>query len=208
MTEGDEDELPELAKSVAEADKAGLQVMVHAIGPAANSLVLDAFDTVIAANGPRDRRFRVEHAHRLKNTDKRRFASSDVIASMQPNLFFVDGSQASDDFRRLTDSGTTLAFGSDASIKEFDPMLGIYASVSSGLRSLTVDEAVRAYTIGSAFAEFQETQKGTISKGKLADLVILSDDIFKIEKRWIPSTKVLLTMVGGRVVYEANSRML
>ncbi len=198
FTHGGDDELAELTGAIAESDKAALQVMIHAIGESANTTALRAFEKVIAANGRRDRRFRIEHAARMKPGDIRRFSRSNVIASMQPHLFGA----GSDDFRAIMDSGVKLAFGSDASITDLDPLFGIHAAVNSGRRSLTVDEAVRAYTLGSAYAEFQENQKGSLTLGKLADLVVLSDDIFSIDPNKIRDARVVMTVVNGKVVFE------
>jgi len=198
-----EDELTKsLAKDIAAADSAGLQVLVHAIGREANTAVLTAFEKAIAANGDRDRRFRVEHAAGVAPDDLPRFARSHIIPSMQPILFFSETSGVSDDYRKLIDSGALLALGADAPMRGFDPIEGIYAAVNAGgKRGLTVEEAVYAYTMGAAYAEFQEKEKGSIKAGKLADLVMLSSDIFA-EKADIRSATVVLTVAGGRIVYE------
>jgi hypothetical protein len=193
-----DEEKVEIRAGIVESDKAGLQVMIHAIGARSNTEILSAFESVIAANGRRDRRFRIEHAARMRAEDIRRLSRSGIVASMQPHLFGA----GSDDYRAITDAGIMLAFGSDASITDFNPLLGIHAAVNSGPRSLTVEEAVRAYTVGSAYAEFQEKEKGTLSVGKLADLVILSDDIFAIVRQKIAATQVMMTILGGKVVFE------
>lgn len=198
LAEGTSDEIDELRTSILESDRAGLQVMIHAIGTRSNANVLDAFEKVIDKNGRRDRRFRIEHAARMKASDIARLSRFGIIASMQPHLFGA----GSDDFRALIDSGMMLAFGSDASITDFNPLLGIHAAVNSGSRSLTVEEAVRAYTLGSAYAEFQETKKGTLVVGKLADFVVLSDDIFSIDSVKIKETKAIVTVVNGTVVFD------
>ncbi|MBK7393900.1 MAG: amidohydrolase [Chloracidobacterium sp.] len=200
FTHGSDDELAELTDAIAESDKAGLQVMIHAIGERSNTTALTAFEKAIVANGRRDRRFRIEHAARMRPGDVRRLSRSNIIASMQPHLFGA----GSDDLRAIMDSSVTLAFGSDASITDLNPLFGIHAAVNSGGRSLTVDEAVRAYTLGSAFAEFQESQKGLLAVGKLADLVVLSDDIFTVDTNKIRDAKVLITVVHGKVVFEAK----
>jgi predicted amidohydrolase YtcJ len=119
---------------------------------------------------------------------------------MQPWLFYQPGRRDSE-FRTLLASGAQMAFGSDASMTDLNPLLGIYAAVESGL---TVDQAVRAYTVSAAYAEFQESVKGTIELGKLADIVMLSDNIFSIAPRKIRESKVILTIVGGRIVYQAD----
>lgn len=196
---GDTDEeITELRAAITESDKAGLQVMIHAIGGRSNSDVLDAFEKAIATNGRRDRRFRIEHAARMKTNDIPRLSRFGIVASMQPHLFGA----GSDDYRTIFDSKAFVAFGSDASITDFNPMFGIHAAVNSAARSLTVDEAVRAYTLGSAYAEFQEKEKGTLAIGKLADFVMLSDDVYTIEKQRIGNTRVIMTILSGKVVFE------
>lgn len=199
--DGDPGEVAELAREIAEADTAGLQVMVHAIGPRPINNLLTAFERVVAANGRRDRRLRVEHAARMRLTDVSRFRRSAIIASMQPHLFY-HGAGSGDEYRRIFDAGTMVAFGSDASMTSFNPLLGIHAAVNSGPRSISVLEAVKAYTLSPAYAEFQEREKGTIEAGRLADLVMLSDDIFNIARGRIRDTRVVLTVLDGRVVYD------
>jgi predicted amidohydrolase YtcJ len=210
---------------VREADKAGLQTMIHAIGDRANDLILTIYEQVERENGERDRRFRIEHAQHLRPQDIPRFARDKVIASMQPYHAIDDGRWAEKRigkerakttyaFRSLLDSGATLALGTDWTVAPLSPVLTIYAAATrrtlDGKNSkgwvpeqkISVAEAVRAYTIGSAYAEFQETVKGSISVGKLADMVILSRDIFKIDPKEIENVKVIITVVDGRVVYE------
>src|SRR6476661_6555479 len=210
---------------VREADRAGLQVMIHAIGDRANDLILTIYEEVEREDGDRDRRFRIEHAQHLRPQDIPRFARDKVIASMQPYHAIDDGRWAEKRigkervkttyaFRSLLDGGATLAFGTDWTVAPLNPLLTIYAAVTrrtlDGRRphgwipeeKISVEEAIRAYTIGSAYAEFQENVKGSITAGKLADLVILSRDIFKIDPKEIENVKVTLTMVDGRVVYE------
>jgi predicted amidohydrolase YtcJ len=207
------------------ADKAGLQTMIHAIGDRANDLILTIFEQVERENGDRDRRFRIEHAQHLRLQDIPRFARDRVIASMQPYHAIDDGRWAEKRigkerakttyaFRSLLDSGATLAFGTDWTVAPLNPVLTVYAAVTrrtlDGKNSkgwvpdqkISVEEAVRAYTLGSAFAEFQESVKGSITVGKLADLVLLSRDIFKIDPKEIENVKVVMTIVDGRVVYE------
>jgi predicted amidohydrolase YtcJ len=216
-----------MLERVVGADRAGLQIMIHAIGDRANDLILSIFEQVERENGARDRRFRIEHAQHLRNQDIPRFARDRVIASMQPFHAIDDGRWAEKRigkdrakttyaFRSLLDAGATLAFGTDWTVAPLDPMLTIYAAVTrrtlDGKNSkgwvpeqkISVPETVRAYTMGSAYAEFQENVKGSITPGKLADIVMLSRDIFKIDPKEIEKVKVELTMVDGRVVYEQS----
>ncbi|HMQ02671.1 MAG TPA: amidohydrolase [Pyrinomonadaceae bacterium] len=202
FSDGDEAEADDIRRKVADADKAGLQVMVHAIGGPANSIVLNAFEAAIKENGPRDRRFRVEHAAGFSLTDLERYERAKIILSMQPILFFTEGLGVADNFRRLLDAGVPLVFGADAPMRGFDPLEGIFAAVNAGgRRGIAVEEAVYAHTLGAAYAEFQEKEKGSIEVGKLADLVLLSDDIFEDVKN-IRAAKVVATVVNGLVVYE------
>ncbi|MGQ0763307.1 MAG: amidohydrolase [Acidobacteriota bacterium] len=207
------------------ADRAGLQVMIHAIGDRANDMILSVFEQVGKENGARDRRFRIEHAQHLRPQDIPRFARDKVIASMQPYHAIDDGRWAEKRigkdrakttyaFRSLLDAGATLAFGTDWTVAPLDPMLTIYAAVTRRTldgknpngwvpeQKISVEETVRAYTAGSAYAESQEHEKGTITPGKLADLVILSRDIFKIDPKQIENVKVVMTIMDGHIVYE------
>lgn len=216
-----------MLERVRRADKAGLQIMIHAIGDRANDMVLSIFEQVTRENGAGDRRFRIEHAQHLRRADIPRFAKAKVIASMQPYHAIDDGRWAEKRigrerasttyaFRSLLDAGAVLALGTDWTVAPLDPMLTIYAAVtrrtldgknSNGWipeQKISVEEAVRAYTVGSAFAESAEGVKGTITPGKLADLVILSSDIFQINPIEIEKVKVMTTILDGRVVYEAR----
>lgn len=194
---GEPDEEEELLERIAAADRAGLQVMIHAIGGRANGSILSVFERAAAANGPRDRRFRVEHAYGFSAADLGRFARSDIVASLQPHLF-----RGGDPYRSLMRSGAPVAFGSDASITDLNPLYGIRAAVTGGRgEKIPVGDAVRFYTLGAAHAEFQEKVKGSVSVGKYADLVILSEDIFEIDPEKIAGVEVLMTIVDGRIVY-------
>jgi predicted amidohydrolase YtcJ len=207
------------------ADAAGLQVMIHAIGDRANDAVLTFYEQAAAEGGKRDRRFRIEHAQHLRLRDLPRFRASEVIASMQPYHVIDDGRWAEKRigggraagtyaFRSLLDSGARLAFGSDWPVAPLNPLEGIYAAVTRRTldgkhpngwvptQKISVEEAVRAYTAGSAYAEFAENDKGVLRPGLLADLVILSEDIFSIDPERIAGVNVDLTIVDGRVVYE------
>lgn len=199
--------------------------MIHAIGDRANDLILSIYEQVISENGPRDRRFRIEHAQHLRREDIARFGRDKVVASMQPYHAIDDGRWAEKRigkertkttyaFRSLLDSGATLAFGTDWTVAPLNPILSIYAAATRRTldgknpkgwipeQKISVEEAGRAYTTGSAFAEFQESVKGTITPGKLADLVIVSRDIFKIDPTEIEKARVVMTIMDGRVVYE------
>ena len=221
------DEIPKMYETVKNADKAGLQIMVHAIGDKANDTMLSTFERVAKENGARDRRFRVEHAQHLRLEDLKRFGASKIVASMQPIHAADDGRWAHKRldserlkgtyaFRTILDDGGTIAFGTDWAVAPLNPLLGVQTAVtrqtSDGKnpdgwipeQKISLAETIRAYTGGSAFAEFQENVKGTISAGKLADLIILSDDIFSINPSQISQSRVLLTMMDGKVVYEAK----
>jgi predicted amidohydrolase YtcJ len=207
------------------ADKAGLQIAIHAIGDKANKTILDMFAEVEKRNGARDRRLRIEHAQHLRPEEIKRFGAERVIASMQPYHAIDDGRWAENRigpnrakgtyaFRSLLDAGATLAFGSDWFVAPMEPLMGIYAAVTrrtlDGKRpqgwvpeqKITVAEAVRAYTMGSAYASGDEKLKGSIEVGKLADLVVLSADIFKIDPIEIEKAKVVMTIFDGKVIYE------
>jgi predicted amidohydrolase YtcJ len=216
----------EMLQFIRTADKAGLSVAVHAIGDRANSELLDLFADVARQHGQRDRRLRIEHAQHLRPQDIPRFHELGVIASMQPYHIIDDGRWAvgrigvkrcatSYANRSLLDAGARLAFGSDWPVAPLDPILGIDAAINRRTldgkdpggwfpeQKIRVNEAVEAYTLGSAFAGAQEKDRGTLAPGKLADLVVLSRDIFDpAEKDQIASVKVLLTIVGGRVACE------
>ena len=219
--------LPEgvMLQRVEGADAAGLQVMIHAIGDEANRRILDLYQAAAEKNGPRDRRFRIEHAQHLRASEIPRFGRQQVVASMQPYHAADDGrwcekrlgaerSKGAYAFRSLLDSGAVLAFGSDWTVAPLDPPAGIKAAVTRQTldgkhpggwhpeQKITVEEAVRAYTTGSAYAEFAEQVKGTITAGKLADLVVLDRDIYRINPGEIDRARVVLTVMDGRVVWE------
>jgi len=216
-----------MKQNVVDADKAGLQVFIHAIGDRANATILDFYENAETVNGARDRRFRIEHAQHLRQEDIPRFGKLKVVASMQPFHVIDDGRWAwkrldenrlkgTYAFRTILDSGGVLAFGSDSPVAPMNPIFGIYAAVTRRTlddknpngwipeQKISVAEAVKGFTWGSAYGEFQEGVKGTIEVGKLADFVLLSDDIFSIDPVNIRNVKVLMTIVNGRVVYEAK----
>ncbi|MFL6426656.1 MAG: amidohydrolase [Acidobacteriaceae bacterium] len=207
------------------ADKAGLQIAVHAIGDRANRTILDLYQRLEKENGPRDRRLRIEHAQHLTAADIPRFAQLHVIASMQPYHAIDDGRWAEKrlgperihyayDFRSLLDSGAVLAFGSDWPVAPLKPLMGIYAAATRRTldnrnpngwipeQKISVAQAVHAYTAGSAYAQFGDKIKGSVEAGKLADLAVLSQDIFHIDPVQIQNTHVDLTIFDGRVIYD------
>jgi predicted amidohydrolase YtcJ len=222
--------LARLREYILEADRAGLNVAVHAIGDRANAELLDIYAEVVKANGPRDRRFRIEHAQHLRPEDYKRFRALGVIASMQPYHAIDDGRWAEGRIgrkrcassyanRSLLDAGAKVAFGSDWSVAPLNPLLGIDAAVNRRTldgkhpkgwfaeQKISVAKAIEAYTLTSAYAAFQEKDRGSLEKGKLADLVVLSRDILaKEEQDRIAQTEVLLTVVGGKMVYEKMPR--
>jgi predicted amidohydrolase YtcJ len=208
------------------ADAAGLQLCTHAIGDAGISTILDLYAGIAAQDGPRDRRWRIEHAQHMAAADFARFAALGVIASVQPYHAIDDGrwvegrighdrSSRTYAFRTFLDHGVRLALGTDWPVAPLDPMLTLYAATTRATldgknpggwfpeQKLTIAEALSAYTQGSAYAEFQDTEKGTLRPGMLADFVLLSADVLAIPPAQIREVKVLKTWVGGRLVYDA-----
>jgi len=214
----------DLYRWISGADKAGLHVMVHAIGDRANGLLLDIYERVAGENGARDRRFRIEHAQHLAAADIPRFGTLDVIPSMQPYHAIDDGRWAEQyigkrirttyAFRSLLDAGARLAFGSDWFVAPPTPLEGIYAAVTRRTldekhpggwvaeEKITVEEALRAYTVNAAYASFDEDRKGTLAPGRLADFVMLDRNLFEIAPEQIREAEVVLTVIGGRKVVE------
>ena len=213
-----------MEKRILEADKAGLQLGVHAIGDRANSLLLDMYEKAAAVNGPRDRRWRVEHAQHLRPADIVRFGRLGLVAAVQPYHAIDDGRWAEGKigpervrttypFESLRRAGAVLAFGSDWTVAPLSPILGIYAAVTRRTldgknpggwvpaEKVPLEEAVRAYTVNGAWAEFAEARKGSIAPGKLADLVVLDRDIFAIPPEEIDRVTVRMTVFDGRIIY-------
>ena len=210
-----------------QADAAGLQLRIHAIGDRGIAMILDIFSEIEKEHGYHDQRFTIEHAQHMAEKDFARFATLHVIASMQPYHAIDDGRWAekrlghgrarySYAWRSFLDHGVPLAFGTDWSVAPLNPILGLYAAITRATldgknpngwipeEKITLPEAVEAYTMGSAFAEFQEKEKGSITPGKLADMVILSDNIFDLKPEAIRNVKVETTIVGGKVTYGAR----
>jgi len=209
------------------ADVAGLQICAHAIGDQGISIILDLYGEIVKAHGESDRRFRIEHAQHMAARDFDRFAQLHVIASVQPYHAIDDGRWAEQRigherasrtyaFRTFLNRGVRLALGTDWNVAPLNPMLTIYAAVTRATldgnnpngwfpeQKLTVPETLEAYTLGSAYAEFQEGEKGSITPGKLADMVLLSDDIFAIDPAKIREVTIVTTIVGGKTVWDAN----
>jgi predicted amidohydrolase YtcJ len=217
----------QLYRWTSEADKAGLQLVIHAIGDRAISTQLGIFERVAKENGPRDRRFRIEHAQHIAPADIPRFAQLDVIASMQPYHAIDDGRWADKvigperakttyAFRSLLDAKAKVAFGSDWFVAPPTPLEGIYAAVTRRTlddrnpdgwvpeQKIGVEEALRAYTATAAYASFEEGIKGSLERGKLADIVLLDRDLTQIPPAGTRDARVLMTIVGGRLVYDSD----
>jgi predicted amidohydrolase YtcJ len=219
---------PEKLRTLAiERDKAGFQLNFHAIGDRANRVALDAFAAAAKANGPRDRRDRIEHAQVVAPSDIPRFARLQVIASMQPSHQTSDmrwaqqrvgperikGAYA---WATMQKFGVRLAFGTDYPVEPITPFRGLYACVTRELptggpqggwqpqEKISLADCIRAYTSGSAYGEFMEGKKGELKAGEFADFIVLSDDLTKVEPREFANTRVLRTVVGGRTVHQEN----
>jgi len=214
---------------VSAADNTGLQVVIHAIGDRAINTLLNIYERVAAENGERDRRFRIEHSQHIAPADIERYGKLKVIASMQPYHTIDDGRWAEEyigpervkttyAFRSLLDNGATLAFGSDWFVAPATPLEGMYAAVTRRTldgknpggwvpeQKITVEEALKAYTINAAYASFEENIKGTLEPGKLADFVVLDRDITAVDPAEIWDMKVLQTWVGGKKVFDRTGK--
>jgi predicted amidohydrolase YtcJ len=211
-------------KLVAELDKRGYQIMTHSIGDAAAHMVLDAYEQVEKVNGPRDRRLRITHLFSLTPQDVPRFAKLSVIPDMQPSFCCsITTPSRSHRWQTLEKTGAKLAFSSDWPCTwPPDPFVGIQEAVTRESRgrggqpagpnpthftpeeSVTVEQAVHNYTIGSAYARFSEDKLGSLEPGKDADFVVLSQDIFTVAHNRIGKTHPVMTFAGGKVVYESG----
>ncbi|HYL68987.1 MAG TPA: amidohydrolase [Candidatus Limnocylindria bacterium] len=217
----------QLERMAIERDRAGFQLAFHAIGDRANRVALDVFAAVRAANGARDRRDRIEHAQIVAPSDLPRFRSLDVIASMQPSHLLDDERWATDRlgpervkgayaWHTMQQGGVHLAFGTDFPVESVNPLRGLYACVTRELpdggpaggwhpeERLTIDECIRDYNVGSAYAEFEEQRKGTLTPGMVADIVVFPTDITRMPAKDLLRTSVAMTIVGGRIVYEQH----
>src|ERR1700722_4854396 len=215
----------QLKQMAIERYPAGFQLGFHAIGDRANHVALDTFAAVLEANGPRDRRDRIEHAQVVESTDFARFGKLNVIASMQPAHLLDDARWAADRlgpervrgayaWRSMERNGVRLAFGTDYPVIPINPLRGIYACVTRRLTDgtpkrgwqpqehLHANECFRAYTVGSAYAQFEEKRKGTIASGMLADIVVYPNDLNQTQPEEILKIPVVMTIVGGKIVYQ------
>jgi predicted amidohydrolase YtcJ len=217
----------ELRALAIERDKAGFQLNFHAIGDRANRVALDVFEAAAKANGPRDRRDRIEHAQVVAASDFPRFARLQVIASMQPSHQTSDMRWAEQrigpervkgaySWATMEKFGVRLAFGTDYDVEPISPFRGLYACVTRELptggppggwqaqEKISLDDCIRAYTSGSAYGEFMEGKKGELKAGELADFIVISKDLTKVAPSEYVNTRVLRTVVGGRTVYSSE----
>ncbi len=214
----------ELYDFIAAIDKAGLQIAAHAIGDKANTWILNAFEKAFQANGRRDARHRVEHAQVVLPDDIERYRKLGIIASIQPSHCIDDmrwaekriGGRAKHSylFNSFVKAGVNIAFGTDWTVEPLNPLLGLYAAITREFpeggpkggwfpeEKITLAQAVEFYTIGSAYAEFQDHVKGSIQEGKLADLIVLDRNLFEIQPKEILDAKVDLTILGGKIVFQ------
>ncbi len=215
-------------RNLRDADNAGLQLVIHAIGDRANSTVLDMCERLEKENGKRDRRIRIEHAQHLRPQDIPRFKKLNVIASVQPYHCIDDGRwtekrigrervRTTYAFRSLMEAGVKVVFGSDWWVAPINPLLGIYAAVTRRTldgrfpegwvpeEKVSVEDAVRAYTLDAAYASGEEAIKGTLWPGKLADIAVLAEDIFSIGPASIADVQVDMTVCNGKIVYRREN---
>lgn len=212
------------------ADEAGLQLTVHAIGDEANHLLLNMLEDLIEENGEKDRRFRLVHAQVMQEEDIARMGELDVIAEVQPvhasddmrwmeERIGTERSKGAYAFKSIKDSGAILSFGTDwpgtaAAEYHISPMYGLYAAITRKTMTgepeggwfpeerITMEEAIKAYTLNTAYANFEDDIKGSITPGKLADITVLDQNLFEVEPINLPDVNVLYTIVDGKIVYE------
>lgn len=217
----------ELERRVVASDAAGFQIGIHAIGTKANNWILNSFEKAAELNGKRDSRHRSEHAQILIEEDIPRFAELGVIPSMQPTHCITDKrfaekriglerSRFAYAWKTLANTGARLAFGTDYSVEPLNPMEGLYAAVSRKDRlgeegdgwfpeeKLSMEEAIEYYTLGAAYSQFMEERKGMIKEGYLADIVICDQDLLTIPEEEIMNTKIVMTILGGKVVFNSG----
>ena len=207
-----------------DADLHHLQISTHAIGDRANAYMLDLYEKITKENPKWDRRFRIEHAQHVRFQDIPRFAELGVIASVQPYHCIDDGVWAEKrigperikytyPFKTFLDAGVKVCFGTDWYVAPLNPLLGLYAAVTRRTlddknpdgwipeQKISIEDAIKCYTINSAYASFEENIKGSIEVGKLADLIVLSDDILTIDPVKIKDSEVVMTVFDGKVIY-------
>jgi predicted amidohydrolase YtcJ len=217
----------EFENMIVSADKLGFQIGVHSIGDKGNFWTLNAYEKAQELNGKRDSRHRDEHTQTLQQSDIPRFVQLGVIASMQPTHCISDkrfyekriGTERSKGayaWRSLLNAGAALAFGTDYQVEPLNPMEGLYAAVTRKDRlgeagegwfpeqKLSMEEAIKYYTLGSAYSQFMENRKGMIKEGYLADIVITDKDLLTIPENEIMKTRIDYTITGGKVVYESG----
>lgn len=217
-----------LKKWALNADKNHLQICVHAIGDRANAFMLDLYEEIKEENPGWDRRFRIEHAQHLRESDIPRFNTIGVIASVQPYHCIDDGVWAEKRmgperihfthvYKSLLDNNVKVAFGTDFPVAPLNPLLGIYAAVTRRTvdgknpdgwipeQKISVEDAIKCYTLNPAYASFNENTKGSIEVGKLADLVVLSDNILSIDPVKIKDVKVIMTMFDGDIIFNKEN---
>ncbi len=208
-----------------DADKNKLQISIHAIGDRTNNYVLNLYEEIKKENPEWDRRFRIEHAQHLIPGDVKRFKEIDVIASVQPYHAIDDGvwvrnrigkerEMLTHMYRSYLNNNVVIAFGTDWPVAPLNPLYGIYAAVTRRTvdgknpagwlpeQKITIEEAIKAYTLDAAYASFEENIKGSIEVGKLADMVVLSDDILTIDPVKIWDVKVEMTIFDGKIIYK------
>jgi hypothetical protein len=203
-----------------------LQLCVHAIGDKANRETINIFSEQIAKNKTKDHRWRVEHAQHVHPSEIPRFKEWNIIASMQgihctsdaPFVVKRLGEERAESgaymWRAFMDAGVLVNNGTDVPVEDIDPFANFYSSVTRKLKDgsafypkqkMTREEAIYSYTLANAKAQFEEKQKGSITEGKFADLVLLSNDLINCAEQDIPKTKVLMTIVGGKILYESKN---
>jgi len=214
----------ELYEFITAIDRAGLPIAAHAIGDKVNTWILNAFEKAFQANGRRDARHRIEHAQVVLPEDIQRYRELDIIASIQPSHCIDDmrwaekriGNRTKHSylFNSFFKAGVKVAFGTDWTVEPLNPMLGLYASVTREFpeggpeggwfpeEKISLNQAIEFYTLGAAYAEFQDHIKGSIQVGKLADLVVLDNNLFEIQPKEILNTKADLTILDGKVVFK------
>jgi predicted amidohydrolase YtcJ len=217
----------DLEKWAIDADRNRLQLCVHAIGDRANSYMLDLYERISKNNSPWERRFRVEHAQHLRYSDIKRFSKLNVIASVQPYHCIDDGVWAekrigkerlkyTHPYKSFLNNNVTVAFGTDWPVAPLNPLLGIYAAVTRRTvdninpdgwipeQKISVEDAIKCYTLNAAYVGFEENIKGSIEEGKLADMVVLSEDILILDPVKIKDVKIDMTIFNGEIIFRTS----